>query len=57
MEGAKRNSRDYNDARTDRQASHKASDLPIPGWRLILNAVNTAGTSLRDRQTVVRKWN
>lgn len=37
--------------RTDRQASHKASDLPVPGCRFILNAVNTAGPSLKDRQT------
>lgn len=34
--------------RTDRQASHKASDPPIPECRFILNAVRTAGPSLKD---------
>lgn len=37
------------DEMTDRQASHKASDLPVPECRFILNAVNTAGPSLKGQ--------
>lgn len=51
----KEKAEDY-DGRTDRQASHKASDLPVPERRFILNAVNTAGPSLKgqtDRHRLV----
>lgn len=37
-----------------RQASQTGSVLPIPECRFILNAVNTAGPSLKNRQTQVR---
>lgn len=33
------------DRQTDRQASHKASDLPVPKCRIILNAVSAAGST------------
>lgn len=44
----KKKEEDY-DERADRQASHKASDLPVPECRFILNAVNTAGPSLKGQ--------
>lgn len=44
------------DERTDRQASHKASDLPVPECRFILNAVSTAGPSSKNRDRKVREW-
>lgn len=43
------------DEMMDRQVSQTASDLPIPECRFILNAVNTAGPSLKNRQTQVRR--
>lgn len=43
------------DGMRDRRVSHTASDLPVPGCRCILNAVKTAGPTLKrtDRQTLV----
>lgn len=41
--------------RTDRWASHTASDLPVPGCRCILKAVKTAGPTLRRTETH-RDW-
>ena len=52
----KREKAEDEDERTDRQASHKASDLPVPECRFILNAVSTAGPSLKgqtNRQRLV----
>lgn len=52
----KRQSRaEHGDETADRQASQTACDLPIPECRLILNAVSTAGPSLKNRQTQVRR--
>lgn len=39
------------DEMTDRWVSHTASDLPVPGYRCILNAVKTAGPTLKRTET------